>query len=261
MSAGEQVKIKRTTIERGVRLLNTPASGSSLDDSGDYLGSPMKTLAIAAIKQKRDSEKQTLNQLNDRFAKYIERVKFLENQNKKLLAELDDLREKWGDESRSIRERYEPELLEARATIDDTTRQKASSEIRAKRAEYELNNLKRQHDETLATAQMDKTKIANLEYVLQENLVELELLRRQINDAENDIVKYRGEVARLGDDLNALLTDLDNETLRRVKLENEKQTLEEQIPFLNAIHEQVKTPFFSLNIPTQDPNIQVLQLV
>ena len=66
----------------------------------------------------------------------------------------------------------------------------------------------------------------------------MELLRRQKDDTENDIEKYKTEIRRLDEDLRALLADLDQETLRRVKLENEKQTLEEQIPFLNAIHEQ-----------------------
>ena len=66
----------------------------------------------------------------------------------------------------------------------------------------------------------------------------MDLLRRQMHDAESDIEKYKREVVRLGEDLGRLLSDLDQETLKRVKLENEKQTLEEQIPFLNAIHEQ-----------------------
>merc|ERR1712127_781044 len=80
--------------------------------------------------------------------------------------------------------------------------------------------------------------MAGLEYLYQENQVELDLLRRQMHDAESDIEKYKKEVVRLNDDLSRLLSDLDQETLKRVKLENEKQTLEEQIPFLNAIHEQ-----------------------
>lgn len=233
MSAGEQVKIKRTTIERGVRLAHGPAG-----EDGDYSVAPVKALAVAAIKQKRDQEKQVLNQLNDRFAKYIDRVKFLEGQNKKLLAELEELRQHWGEQSRQIKERYEPELLEARATIDDTTREKAVSEIRAKRSEYEVANFKRQYDDALNLIQADKNKMANLEYLWQENQVELDLLRRQMHDAESDIEKYKKEVVRLNEDLQRLLSDLDQETLKRVKLENEKQTLEEQIPFLNAIHEQ-----------------------
>jgi len=226
----DQVKIKRTTIERGVRL----AHGN--DD--DYSVAPVKAMAVLAIKQKRDQEKQVLGQLNDRFAKYIDRVKFLEGQNKKLLAELEELRQHWGEQSRQIRERYEPELLEARATIDDTTREKAVSEIRAKRSEYEVANFKRQYDDALNLIQADKNKMAGLEYLFQENQVELDLLRRQMHDAESDIEKYKKEVVRLNEDLSRLLSDLDQETLKRVKLENEKQTLEEQIPFLNAIHEQ-----------------------
>lgn len=239
--SGEQVKIKRTTIERGVRL----AQGGG-GDEGDFSIAPVKALAVAAIKQKRDQEKQQLNQLNDRFAKYIDRVKFLEGQNKKLLAELEELRQRWGEESRQIRERYEPELLEARATIDDTTREKAISEIRAKRSEYEAANFKRQYDDAVNLIQSDKNKMANLEYLLQENQVELDLLRRQMHDAESDIEKYKKEVQRLNEDLQRLLSDLDQETLKRVKLENEKQTLEEQIPFLNAIHEQEMAELRSL---------------
>jgi len=238
MSSGEQVKIKRTTIERGVKLVHGG------DD--DYSVQPVKALAVAAIKQKRDQEKQVLHQLNDRFAKYIDRVKFLEGQNKKLLSELEELRQRWGEESRQIKERYEPELLEARATIDDTTREKAISEIRAKRSEYEASNFKRQYDDAVNLIQADKNKMANLEYLLQENQVELDLLRRQMNDAESDIEKYKKEVQRLNEDLQRLLSDLDQETLKRVKLENEKQTLEEQIPFLNAIHEQEMAELRSL---------------
>lgn len=224
-----ETKIKRTTIERGVRLAN----GGDDDELA-----PVKAMAVMAIRQKRDQEKQVLGQLNDRFAKYIDRVKFLEGQNKKLLAELEELRQHWGEQSRQIRERYEPELLEARATIDDTTREKAVSEIRAKRSEYEVANFKRQYDDALNLIQQDKNKMAGLEYLYQENQVELDLLRRQMHDAESDIEKYKKEVVRLNEDLARLLSDLDQETLKRVKLENEKQTLEEQIPFLNAIHEQ-----------------------
>ena len=237
---GEQVKIKTTTIERGVRLAN------SQGEDGDYSMAPVKALAVAAIKQKRDNEKQVLNQLNDRFAKYIDRVKFLESQNKKLLSDLEEMRKHWGEQSRQIREKYEPELLDARATIDDTTREKAVSEIRAKRSEYEVANYKRQYDDALNLIQADKNKMASLEYLLQENQVELDLLRRQMNDAQSDIEKYKKEVLRLNEDLQRLLSDLDQETLKRVKLENEKQTLEEQIPFLNAIHEQEMAELRSL---------------
>ena len=231
--SGETTKIKTTTIERGVRVVNS--NGASGDD---YSVAPVKALAVAAIKLKRDQEKQELVRLNERFAAYIERVKFLEGQNKKLLADLDDLRQKWGDESKQIKERFEPELLDARGKIDDITRDKAKAEIRAKRSEYEATNFKRQYDEAVHLISSDKNKINNLEYILQENNAELELLKRQMSDSENDIEKYRKEISHLNNDLQNLLDELDQVTLHRVRLENEKQTLEEQIPFLNAVHEQ-----------------------
>ena len=234
--SGEQVKIKQTTIERGVRLANS--------DQNDFNMAPV--MAVAAMRQKHDHEKQVLHQLNDRFAKYVDRVKFLESQNKKLLAELEELRQRWGEETRQIKEKYEPELLESRIKIDDATREKALAEISAKRSEYDAASFKRKYDDTLVLVQADKNKIASLQYIFQENQSELDLLRRQMNDVEADIEKYRREIARLNEELLRLLGDLDEETLKRVRLENEKQTLEEQIPFLNAVHEQEMAELRSL---------------
>jgi len=61
--------------------------------------------------------------------------------------------------------------------------------------------------------------------------LELDLLNRQLNDILLDIDKYKGEIKRL-------TNDLDQETLKRVRLENEKRTLEKEIQFLKAVHEQ-----------------------
>ena len=237
--SGEQVKIRQTTIERGVRVAN--ASGESSDFS------LVPVMAVAAMKQKHDHEKQVLHQLNDRFAKYVERVKFLESQNKKLLAELEELRQRWGEETRLIKDKYEPELLDARLKIDDATRDKAFSEIRSRRSEYDVLVFKRQYDDELGVLHLNKSKISKLEFILQENQSELDLLRRQLSDIEADIEKYKKEIQRLNAELQRLLDDLDEETLKRIKLENEKQTLEEQIPFLNAIHELEVAELRALN--------------
>lgn len=232
----EQVKIKRTIIERGVRL----GGGNERDIV------PANVLAVESIKQKRDQEKQELNRLNERFAVYVQRVKFLEEQNLKLLDELDLIRQSWGEGSRKIKEQYEPILHDARVNIDEITKEKSLAEIRSKRAEYDAANYKRQHDDTLNLINFDRAKIKNLEQLIEENRVELELLRNQINDAESDINKYQNEIRRLNADLQDLLAKLDEETLRRVQLENEKQTLQEQIPFINAIHEQQVAEFRAL---------------
>jgi intermediate filament protein if len=245
-------KTRTTTIERGVRIVNGGGSG---DDSVEHNHS-LNSVSIL-MKQKRDQEKQALTQLNDRFAKYIDRVKFLENQNKKLQTDLDLTRRNWSDNSRLIREHYEPELLEARSNIDQITRDSAESEIKTKRNEYDIQNLKRQYDEACQLAQTDKSKIGCLEQLLRDNDSECELLKAQMSDIETNISKYKNEIKRLNTECDRLLSDLDQETLRRVKIENEKQTLEEQIPFMKAVHEQemAELRVLTSNAHAVDPNI------
>ena len=223
--SGDKVKIKQTTIERGVRV----ASGAD--------GDLASVIAVASLKQKHDNEKQALSQLNNRFAKYVERVKFLESQNKKLLAELEELRQRWGEETRLLKAKYEPELENDRLQLDDATRQKALAEIASRRNEYESISFRTQFDDEYSYLQLNKNKISQLQFILQANQNELEMLRRQFADINADIEKYKNEVAKLNAELQKLLGDLDLATLTRIRLENEKQTLEEQIPFLNAVHE------------------------
>lgn len=240
------IKIKTTTIERGVRIID----GSEDDQSH------AKLLAAATIQKKCDQEKQELVRLNERFALYIERVKFLEAINKKLTAELNDLRRKWGDESRLIKECFEPELEKARDEIDSTTQGKAKADIRAKRGEFDSMNYKKQYDVVVDLMNGDKQRMQNLQYLLQENKIELESLQRQTGQIETDIGKYKSEIERLANDMHELSDELDRETLRRACLENEKQTLEEQMLFLNSVHEQEVAELKSLQAGSHVDPIQ-----
>ena len=47
-------------------------------------------------------------------------MRFLEAQNRKLAADLEALRGRWGKDTSSIRQMYEGELAEAQKLIDDT---------------------------------------------------------------------------------------------------------------------------------------------
>jgi len=137
-----------------------------------------------------------------------------------------------------LRVEFEPILADARRTIDAATADKAKAEIRAKRAEFDLLNYKRLCDDVQQWVNADKAKIQTLEATLNENQQELEHLHRLMGDSMSDIEKYRNEMKHLYEEISRLLLELDHETMARIKVENEKQTLEEQIPFLSAVHEQ-----------------------
>lgn len=80
----------------------------------------------AEFKETRTNEKVEMMELNDRFASYIEKVRFLEQQNKVLVVELNQIRDK---EPTKLADIYQEELRELRRQVDQLSNSKARLEI------------------------------------------------------------------------------------------------------------------------------------
>ncbi len=93
---------------------------ASIAGLGNFAGIPLRpnrgTSALVAVNETREKEKRELCQLNDKFAQYVEKVRFLEAQNRKLQLELEALQNKAGQGSSKIKEMYEVEMNEAKKT-------------------------------------------------------------------------------------------------------------------------------------------------
>lgn len=59
--------------------------------------------AAGSFLQATEKEKKQMQNLNDRLGNYIERVKGLEEQNRKLVTDLEDLRNRWGKDTTDIK--------------------------------------------------------------------------------------------------------------------------------------------------------------
>ncbi|XP_012581962.1 PREDICTED: glial fibrillary acidic protein isoform X2 [Condylura cristata] len=156
----------------------------------------------ASFKETQASERAEMMELNDRFASYIEKVRSLEQQNKALAAELNQLRAK---EPTKLADVYKAELRELRLRLDQLTANSA-------RLEVERDNLA-----------LDLS-------VLKQKLQEETNLRLE---AENNLAAYRQDadeatLARL--DLERKVESLEEEIqfLRKIH-EEEMQELQEQL--------------------------------
>ena len=97
---------------------------------------------VTDVRESRVQEKKDMQDLNERFASYIEKVRFLEAQNRRLADELDKLKQKWGQETSAIKAMYQTELEESRKLLDESEKEKARLEIKCSSLEEKIDELR-----------------------------------------------------------------------------------------------------------------------
>jgi len=238
------IVIQRTGLQYG----SAPGSRNSqqMERSMTYstVGTPaggytsLSAKGVLDVTASRHKEKKDMQDLNERLANYIEKVRFLEAQNRRMADELEKLKGKWGKETEMIKAMYEAELAEARKLLDDAVREKSRLEIRVTSIEEYLEDLKLRLEAALKDAADSRERADRNNQQLSDYEGEIALLRRRLESLEGDRDKEKGLLKRLQDSLNAARSDLDNETLLHIDAENRRQTLEEELEFLKAVHEQ-----------------------
>ncbi|XP_051244737.1 glial fibrillary acidic protein [Dicentrarchus labrax] len=165
-----------------------------LGSPGDRLDFSADTLMKAQYKETRTNEKMEMMGLNDRFASYIEKVRLLEQQNKMLVAELNQLK---GKEPSRLGDIYQEELRELRRQVDGLTAGKA-------RLEIERDNL--------------ATDVATLKQRLQEEMGlrqdaegNLNAFRQDVDEASLNRVQLERKIDALQDEINFLKKTHDEE--------------------------------------------------
>ncbi|XP_025842613.2 glial fibrillary acidic protein isoform X1 [Vulpes vulpes] len=166
-----------------------PGPRLSLSAARTPLALPRVDFSLAAalntgFKETRASERAEMMELNDRFASYIEKVRFLEQQNKALAAELNQLRAK---EPTKLADVYQAELRELRLRLDQLTANSARLEVERDNLAQDLGTLRQKfQDETNLRLEAENNLATYRQEADEATLARLDL-ERKIESLEEEI--------------------------------------------------------------------------
>lgn len=225
------IVIKRTDPASMRSGGNRMSSGSARTSMSPGTFQALSNTGVTDIKGTRQKEKRDLQDLNERFASYIDKVHYLEANCKRLEAENEALRNRKEADLEPIRKMYENELSQARGVIDELTATKGNSEAKLAGLQDEVDGL-RDLIVTYESQSKDyKKKIDALGNQIGEYEGELQTLRHRVGSLEDENAKIRELLKKVQDQNKALRADLDAETAAHIEADSIAQTKGEEAAF------------------------------
>jgi lamin B len=186
----------------------------------------------------RKEEKQTLQNLNNRLAGYIDKVRQLQRDNAKLTKQIKHIEEYQSKEVTNVKQIYDTEIDSLKEALDGLSRQYNQLKVASEGLLNENEDLK----DTLRRKDNDLRNTGDIVSSLQD---EVRQLNSRLGDMENAKKKTQEkldevlpEIARLKEKLNDAKKQLDDEVLRKAELENQCQRLDEELKFKISLLEQ-----------------------
>ncbi|XP_072518177.1 neurofilament light polypeptide [Salminus brasiliensis] len=174
-------------------LLSSPARSVELD-----LGQAAQV--SSEFRAVRTQEKAQLQELNDRFAGFIERVHELEQQNRALEAELLLLRQRHGEPSR-LRALYEQEARTLRAAVDEARLEKQAALSQRDHMEDTLRTLQGHYEKEVLAREDAEGKLLEARKEAGEGALSQVELEKRVNTLLDELAFlkkiHEGEISEL----------------------------------------------------------------
>ncbi|XP_018427062.1 PREDICTED: lamin [Nanorana parkeri] len=186
----------------------------------------------------RLQEKEDLQELNDRLAVYIDKVRSLESENAGLRLRMTESEEVVSREVTGIKSAYETELGDARKTLDAVAKERARLQLELGKIREEHTDLKARHKKKESDLLTAQARLKELEALLNSKDATISTALGEKRNLEADMRDLKAQLTKLEGNLGDAKKQLQDEMLRRVDAENRNQTLREELEFQKSIYSE-----------------------
>lgn len=187
-----------TSYKRTVNMPVSRAYSSTVLSSADSVDYSQPSILNGDYK--RSNEKEQLQGLNDRFAVYIDKVHYLEQQNKQIEAEIQALRQKQVSRSQ-LGDLYDQELQELRSMLEQINHDKAQIQLDTEHIEEDIQRLRDRFEEEARIREETEAIIR----VLKKDTTDAELMKSEL---EKKVQSLQDEVAFIRNNHEEEVSDL-----------------------------------------------------
>ncbi|KAJ1352078.1 hypothetical protein KIN20_008268 [Parelaphostrongylus tenuis] len=206
----------------------TQPSGMAYTGTNEFVSG--SSVTASEIREIREREKREMRGLNDRLAAYIEQVRFLEAQNRKLNHDLERLTK--GKHAPGIRSMYETEIKQSQSIIADAKKDYGNLEKEVRGLSADLTDIRSRYDAAVKARNLGDeddliVKLCDLQ-------AQICMTKRRNAVIDEECKRIREENHKLNSDLAAQRQLLEKETLQRMNYEHQAQALIEECKVITS---------------------------